>query len=383
MAGEPRNTLDTIAGRFDTLLAPEGDDAPGEGGDDKKLEKTDGDDDADLEAAGGDDLEADDGKVASGDEDAGDPGDDTPGDTEGEDPEGEDEAVKGKTPSTLDDLATQTGMPIDQMLDGIKHKFTVDGKEVEASLAELVESHQGMGHVNERLEEVNIQQAKLTSDHKGAAEDYQAKVGRLAAILKVAEQALMTDANSTEMKQLRLNNPAEWGARLTELQTRQQNIHDAFANVAGEWDKHQGAEKVRTDAEFETKREAERAKIKKAIPKWSETYEAEVLGYAAAKAGFTKEELQNEPIIDHRLLIMADKARKYDALVAKGKTTAKPVTPAKSKTLNPQKGAGTGVKEPNTGGSRRKSRELRAARGNLKKSGSLNDAADVFNLHIE
>lgn len=339
--------------------------------------------DGDLEE-NDDDVDGDDDRAAAGD-DTGET-DETELEAGDDTGEGDEDGEGGEAPDTLEALAEQLGTPVDDMLDTIKHTVKVDGEDVAVSLGELVRSHEGMGHVNERLVEVEAQRDTLNKAHKTAAEDYQAKVGRLGAVLQATEQALMSDANSPAMQHLRATNPAEWSARMQEFQARQGQVQRLFGDVAQEWDAHRATVEEKRKGELAERVTTEGKKIKAAIPKWDKTYETSLMSWIASAGGFSKAELEADPVIDHRMLVIADKARKYDALVAKGKTKkAAPAAAAKGKTLNPVKGAGgTAPSETTTttGRSRRTQRELVKARKALKKSGSMNDAADVFNQRL-
>lgn len=411
MAGQDRDTsMGGIASRFDALMeggddggaddvqeAPKSNKEKASGGrrrkgdDDIDGDDTDDrgggpdDDDDGDDRNGGDDGDLDDdpaGDLGDGDSD----GDDDDGDGAGEEDEGGEggDGGEGETPSSLEDLAASAGVSTDDLLEAVKHKIDIDGKEVEVSLAELVRSHEGTERVNARMTAVEEQSENLTRAHQAASEDYGNRVGRLGAILQAAEQALLLDAESDAMKQLRAQNPAEWGARMTEIQQRKAGVHQLFQNVVQEWDNQKSALAEQMKAGADDKRAAEDRKIKEAIPKWDETYRASVLSYIQQSGGYSKEEIDAIPVIDHRMMIMANKARLYDAMASKGLTKTKPkaVQAKKGKTLPPNKGKSGDETEAGKGNRRRESGKYRAKRRDLRKSGSLDDAADVFNMRL-
>jgi|GEM_PF-1538982 len=113
----------------------------------------------------------------------------------------------------------------------------------------------------------------------------------------------------------------------------------------------------------------EQEKILKAIPALGgdggSQYKAGILTYMQGQ-GFSKDELAG--MYDSRAVVLADKARKYDALMSKKAVVAKKVK-GKPKVLRP--GVSRGVKG-------KAQQAQQQARSQLRKSGSVNDAVNAL-----
>lgn len=117
----------------------------------------------------------------------------------------------------------------------------------------------------------------------------------------------------------------------------------------------------------------EREKLIAAFPEWSKpevaSLENQKLRAFGTSQGFTDDELNS--IVDHRAVIVLDKARKYDELMAK-KATTRPVAPKQQVQSAKPGSAGT---QPN------KATDLTRAKQRLAKTGRTRDAADaIFQL---
>ncbi len=371
-----------IASRMEAVFSGGGD---GEGEDrdavdrdepsDRRRKSTPSDDTTDDDDRGSIDDE--------GDEDDGSPDDVDDGrgerrakgekDDESDDDDDDAGAGDGSTPLSLEGLAKQIDVPLEQLLDGLQHTFSVDGEELTLPLSELVRGHQRERTFHQRVQEVEKQRGELSKAQTDIATDYQGKLEQLGKMLHIAEQALVQDMDTPSMHALRASSPSEWSARVTEIQQRQAKIKQLFEGVVQEYRQQQEGVTKQQVEDFQRRRTEEMTKLLAAIPQWDDGYKAKIITYGK-KIGFSDAELTD--IVDHRLLVMADKARRYDEMVdGKGKRKLKPKPKPRSdsdkQTLNPRRGQ---RQERGTRGDR----EFREARSKLKKSGKLQDAAAVF-----
>ncbi|MBI1275374.1 hypothetical protein GC177_05315 [bacterium] len=106
--------------------------------------------------------------------------------------------------------------------------------------------------------------------------------------------------------------------------------------------------------------------LKEKMPELADAGARQALAGYLKTQGYSGEELSN--LIDHRALMVADKARRYDELMARKETVLKPQ--AKAATL--QKAQGQGSADSAQAESRKKAFEK------LRQSGSLKDAARLI-----
>lgn len=275
-------------------------------------------------------------------------------------------------PVTLTELSEKTGVPLDELMDGMTHTFTIDGEEVTLPVSELIRGHQREQTFHQRMNEVNDQRTELAEREAELTQDYQDRLQRVQQVTQIANKMLLQDLHTPEMQALRTSNPAEWSARLAEVQQRQSQLKEVFDAVTGEQARVKSEQEETQKQRFKEALEQEKSKLLKAIPNWDDALKAKVTSYARA-VGFSEDEVNS--IADHRLLVLADKARRYDEMV-KGKGKGKPPKPkpkpsSSKTTLNPRHTSG---QEPG----RRESREARNERSKLRKSGKMSDAAAIF-----
>ena len=183
---------------------------------------------------------------------------------------------------------------------------------------------------------------------------------QLVALAGVLEKAKGTEP---DWDKLRREDPTEYSRRFTDWQIQEGNLKkvaDEQARVTAEG-----------QADFQRKLQAhmtdEAAKLRAAIPEFQNPKKAKALTeklveYGVETGKFTKEELADA--LDHRVLVMLNKARLYDKLQAK-----KPALKSKTKRARSMKPGAR--KEP---GARTKLRIKRAQKA-AKRTGRPRDAA--------
>jgi len=215
----------------------------------------------------------------------------------------------------LSHIAEYLGANEDQFIvsdDGdLMVKTKIDGKEGQAKFSDLLKSYQLEGHLNKQSTEVAETQKALQSKLAEADGQLAQKVQQLEDLSQLAYNELLSDFNKVNWDELRADDPAEWSAKQTDFQNRQSQIANLYQKA-----QDQRGELAATDEVSPEKIAEEKAALLQAFPEWSDDAKhqkgwVEIGEYAMTK-GYTSEEYQSTA--DHRLIVMMDKARQFDAL---------------------------------------------------------------------
>lgn len=195
---------------------------------------------------------------------------------------------------------------------GLMVKTKIDGVEGQAKFSDLLKSYQLEGHLNKQSTEVAEAKKALQSKLAEADQQLAAKVQQLEDLSQLAYNDLLSEYNKIDWAELRADDPAEYTAKQMDFQNRQAQIGNLYQKAIDQreqlaaTDQSKSAEKIAEES----------AKLLQAYPAWSnpEVLQKEwsATGEYVAKQGYSPEEYQN--ITDHRVLIMMDKARKFDSL---------------------------------------------------------------------
>jgi hypothetical protein len=274
---------------------------------------------------------------------------------EDEDPEGE------ADPDEVDedDEDEDSSEPVDgDQLFTVK----VDGETMEVTLDEALRGYMRQEAFTRKTQATAEQRKAVEAEIESFRSERDAVVQRFqeAAAVIQAMSPPEPDWNKvqtqdpTAMKQF-----AAWQAHQQKIQSVKQTVQDALFAQAQEMENTNKAQ---------LEREAE--KLQSAIPEWVDdtvaTVERQKLSrYAMQTYGYTPDDLGS--IVDHRAVVVLRKAMLYDDMMAR-KDGSRP-KPKKSKNLKP------GSTKPRSDG---KKKSASKARERLSRSGSVDDAAELF-----
>ena len=223
-------------------------------------------------------------------------------------------------------------------------KTKIDGQEGTAKFNDLLASYQKQGHLDNQNREVKSLKQSLSEKQAELDSQYQEKIQQLENLSQVAYNELLTDYNSVNWDELRQDDPAEYSAKMTDYQTRQSRIAQLYQEAQTQKQSIQPSEE-----ELQERVRQESVKLLDAFPKWSDrtTYQKErnEIDSYAVSLGFESDKVKST--IDHRMIVLLDKARQFDALqkespkitkkVRKAPKIAKPGTTTKKVPTDVQK----------------------------------------------
>lgn len=233
-----------------------------------------------------------------------------------------DEAEATEESEEADDDAEDESPAIDPAT--YKVTVKVDGKATEVTLAEAVQGYQ-------RNADYTRKSQTLAEDRK-AFDAFKAEATReredYKAVLEVLRQQIeQLQPDEPDWNYLWQNNPVE-ATRLKHL--RDEQVAKLNAIKVEQETIRQKEEQERTGA-LEAHRRAETAKLFEAHPEWKDKAkrdaDVKLVNDWAAEQGFSREDLGNAILNDHRVFVTVKKAAAYDALMAKKPRPQAPSAP--------------------------------------------------------
>jgi hypothetical protein len=240
-----------------------------------------------------------------------------------------------------------------------RYKVKIDGKEEEVPLSELVAGYQRQADYTRKTQRLAEERRRVTEEYQQAAEERR----RYAAALQALEQQLV--GQEPDWEQLQRENPAVFAAEFAAYQKRLK----ALEAIRKEQEALQVLAAQQQQELLQQRLEQERELLLAAIPEWVDgeraTQERRALIEYGKSLGFTDEELNQ--IYDHRVVKLLRNAWLFDQ--ARQKT-------AKIKDGQPA------VKTAPPGGAKVNVTARKKAMERLSKTGSLEDAASVFEVML-
>jgi hypothetical protein len=260
-----------------------------------------------------------------------------------------------------DDEESEDEAPRDE-----KFIVKVDGKEIEVPKEELIRGYQREADYTRKTQKLAEERKLVESEFqqvRGEREQYAQVLGQLQNKLREFEPP------EPDWNRLEVENPTEYARQWTSHQRRQQQ---KFA-VQAEQARLQQLYQVESQKQIQNVLAQETAVLKEKIPEWNSPEKAKAEGKALLEygqnLGFTEQELNS--ISDSRALLALHKAWKYDQMMSK-----RPEFQAKIKKAPRMVSSGS------AGSVSSKSSDINNAKKRLAQTGSVRDAASLFEKFI-
>jgi hypothetical protein len=242
------------------------------------------------------------------------------------------------------------------------HTVKVDGEEYEVNLEELKKGYQLEQNYTKRVQKLQEETKEVDTlkTNLNAERQQYLQLMELAATQQLAEVNKAKELLSTIDKE---NDPVSY----VKQQLRVQDIEEGLRNnITGFQQAKAQAEKLAQEERSRIVQE-EQEKLSSVLPEWlSPDFQKSVIDYARDQ-GYSDSELSN--VISARDVSVINKARLYDELVSKKATVKKKRQPIVKKKVK--------ASSPATAQTR-KARAVKEQRQKLKRSGSVNDAAQAL-----
>lgn len=275
--------------------------------------------------------------------------------------EPQDEALESSEEVEANEEESEEEAPRDE-----KFIVKVDGKEIEVPKEELIRGYQREADYTRKTQKLAEERKLVESEFQQVREERQT----YAQILGQLQQKLQEfEPQEPDWNRLEVEDPTEYARQWTSHQRRQQQ---KFAVQAEQMRLNQLRE-VEMQKQINTVLAQETAILKEKIPEWTSPEKAKAEGKAlleyGQQLGFSEQELNT--ITDSRALLALHKAWKYDQMMSK-----RPEFQAKIKKAPKM------VTPGSTGSVSSKSSDINNAKKRLAQTGSVRDAASLFEKFI-
>jgi hypothetical protein len=286
-------------------------------------------------------------------------------------PESESEEMESAEPQdeaeeTSEEVEGEDEESEEQVQRDEKFVVKVDGKEIEVPKEELIRGYQREADYTRKTQKLAEERKLVESEFqqvRGEREQYALVLGQLQQKLQEFEP------QEPDWNRLEVEDPTEYARQWTSHQRRQQQKNA----IQAEQFRLQQLYQAESQKQIQNVLAQETAILKEKIPEWSSPEKAKAEGKALLEygqnLGFTEQELNS--ITDSRALLALHKAWKYDQMMSK-----RPEFQAKIKKAPKMVSSGS------VGSVSSKSSELNNAKKRLAQTGSVRDAASLFEKFI-
>jgi hypothetical protein len=247
-----------------------------------------------------------------------------------------------------------------------KFVVKVDGKEIEVPKDELIRGYQREADYTRKTQKLAEERKLVESEFqqvRGEREQYSQILGQLQQKLQELQP------QEPDWNRLEVEDPTEYARQWTSHQRRQQQVYA----VQAEQERLNQMRQAELQKTMQQIMATEVSRLKEKIPEWSSPEKAKTEGKALLEygqnLGFSEQELNT--ITDSRALLALHKAWKYDQMMSK-----RPEFQAKIKKAPKM------VTPGSAGSVGSKSSDINNAKKRLAQTGSVRDAASLFEKFI-
>ena len=214
----------------------------------------------------------------------------------------------------------------------------VDGETSTATLKDLVDKYQINLAAEKRLEAAKAEKQKVAEEYETRSKAIEEQFVIAGELVKAVEALITADESNINWADLQENDPADYAAKKLQIRERREALDKIKSDAV---QKYQEASKPVAEADLNEQRALigqETQKIRDAFPDWKddEAFQTGMKGLATylISKGFPQDAVMNTN--DGDLLVLAEKARRFDEQSQKADVAKKKVVKA-PKTMGPGK----------------------------------------------
>ena len=281
-------------------------------------------------------------------------------------PDGEDSSADGVDLTSITELADQTGLSLDRLMD-LSVPARVDGKDAKATIRELIKSFQLDGHLTNKLQTHASEVAAWKTQQAQQQQEYQQNLQRMDAGLQVAQRMLQGEFAQVNWEQLQQSDPAQFAQVHLSFQQRQAQL-DHVAQMLG---KERQTQQAKQAEEHKSWLQEQKQLLEAKLPEWADekTRKAaisEMVDVVGKVYGITADDIGK--LTDHRDILVLNDALKWQKL-QQSKTTVLNKVRTAPKLLKP----GSAQSQESRAGL-----AVTEARARAKKTGNVRDTARLL-----
>lgn len=280
------------------------------------------------------------------------------GDAAGDDQEASEFAL-----SSIAELADQTGLGLDRILD-LSHTIKAGDKETKASIREMLRSYQTSELLNSKLQTHASEVAAWKTQQQQEQAKFQQNLQRMDAGLQVAQRMLQGEFASVDWQQLQQADPAQYNQLFVGFQQRQAQL-DHIAQQLGQERQTQQQQQAE---QHKLWLQEQKQLLETRLPEWADKAKRdaamkEIADVVGKEYGFDADHLSK--LSDHRDFLVLNDALQWRKLQAskaqvmnKVRTAPKLLRPGATQSAEARRGAA-----------------VTEAKAKVRKSGNVRDAA--------
>jgi len=248
---------------------------------------------------------------------------------DGADPQEQDDE-NTTTSFTINDLAEANGWTQEDV-DHIQIPFTVDGVTTLKPLGEVVKAHQIDQAAENRLEEARKKAELVDSKLAEQEAQFQDHLAQVLQLVQIQENRLKSKTPSEEeLAELRQTDPSEYSAIMFDIQRETQEINQTKQDAAVLLQQVTQRNQAEQEEALRKQSTEESERLLTVFPEWRESEKASeglnrLSGYLVNDMGFSEGDVAQA--VDHRLFVMAEKARRWDEFEKSGGVARKKLAP--------------------------------------------------------
>jgi len=294
-------------------------------------------------------------------------------DSDSEEDDGSDDVADDDSNQEMS-LADYLGVDEDRIIvdkDGVFINAIIDGETKKVPLKELAMSYQLQGHVNNKSIALENERKEFEAIQQQTIALMSQKVDGLNGLSQLLESELVSEFQSIDWDRLRVENPAEWTALRQDYAERAQKVQRAQQLIHEEGLRLRDQQLAEQQWMHQQRLSQELSLMIQKNPEWvdeSKRTQAQVgmRNFLTSTYNFTEQDMQY--VTDHRLVQLIQDAKAYREGLKGVATKQQKQVPKFSK---------PGFAKDNAA-SLTKARDVKAKRSAVKKSGHINDVANLL-----
>lgn len=260
-------------------------------------------------------------------------------------------------------------------------EVTVNGEKLKVSRDELIQGYQRNEDYHRKTQAVAQERRSFVEAHTKTAQSLQKAMQNTQGVLHQVLDVIAGSVNSPHMQQLRQTNPDQWTRERMAIQDQREAIGKILQDSLQEQERLRATSQQQNSQDQSALARATVQQMQKHVPDWltpgkdGATGAQRLLKHLVEERGFKAEEVKG--VLDHRMLLIAEEARKYRQLMAKGGKAAEQHRRAKNPPPKPPKGKGSEIQRKASKETVR-SKSYRQARAKAKQTGDMRDAGNAI-----
>lgn len=220
-------------------------------------------------------------------------------------------------PNSLEELAEALEATPDQVLDRLKVRIKADGVESEATLKDVVASHQKTVTLDQRFRAFAEERKNFEAQSSEQLRQLTDKLTEADNTVNALEQLLFQDFNAVNWTELRNDDPTEYMMKQQEMRDRYSSLQNIKTRLEASRKAELEKQHQQQSVNFNRYVQDQITRAKDMVPEWSDMKKMaedvkSIQDYL--RANYEASDAEINTLYDHRMYLLARKAMAYDAI---------------------------------------------------------------------